>query len=62
MPILNEGAVKYRVKGAGVGVFLIEEHARYQEIFTDIKNIVPSQCYRIFKSREYIRLHCAHEL
>ena len=30
--------------------------------FYGLKNIVPSQYYRIFKSRKYIRLHCAHEL
>ena len=30
--------------------------------FSELKNIVPSQSYRIFKSQKYIQLHCAHEL
>ena len=43
-------------------LFLIEENASYQELFSELKNIVPSQSYRIFKSQKYIQLHCAHEL
>ena len=40
----------------------MEENASYQELFLEWKNIVPSQSYRIFKSRKHIQLHLiAHE-
>ena len=34
----------------------------YQELFSEWKNLVPSQSYRIFKSQKYIQLHYAREL
>ena len=43
-------------------LFLIEEHASYQELFSEWKNLVPSQSYRIFKCQKYIQLHYVREL
>ena len=44
-------------------LFLIkEENVSYQELFLKWKNIVPSQSYRIFKSRKYIQLHYMCEI
>ena len=43
-------------------LFLIVENGSYQELFSEWKNIVPSQSYWIFKSRKYIQLHCARKL
>ena len=58
------------IKGAGEGsevdfnfwvVFNIGESS-YQKLFSEWKNIVPSQSYRILKSQKYIQLHCTREL
>ena len=43
-------------------LFLIEKNDSYQDFFSVLKNIVPSQSYRILKSRKFIQLHCAHKL
>ena len=39
-------------------LFLLEENVSYQELFSEWKNYVLSQSYRILKSRKYIQLHC----
>ena len=43
-------------------LFLMEGNVSYRELFSEWKKIVPSQSYRILKSRKYIQLLWAREL
>ena len=43
-------------------LFLIEGKSSCQELFSEWKNIVPTQSYCFLKSRKYIQLHYTREL
>ena len=56
------------LRGQGVRVrfslflFLMEENASYQKLFSGWKKIAPSQSYHILKSQKFIQLHCVYQL